>query len=230
MWYYVPNWGTIPYWVFLGGALFLDNITFEKQLVIVSALIHLFGGFSYLKDTILGKTKPNRVTWIGCAATPLIGAFAALSQGADTWATVRIFLAGFLPAMIVVASFVNKNSYWKTTKFDLMCGLLSFIALFVWLAASSPRLAIVLVVFGDGFAFLPTILKAWRYPETETRITYVASLLGVLLVIPSIPNWQIENCGFQIYLIVADLAILLGLYRAPVKAAFTRGAVRAFRE
>lgn len=210
--------------------MFLDNLTFEKQLVIVSVLMHLFGGFSYVKDTILGKTKPNRVTWIGIAAAPLIGAFAALSQGADTWATARIFLAGALPAIVVVASFVNKNSYWKTTKFDLMCGFLSFIALVVWLAASSPRLAIVLAVFGDGFAFLPTILKAWRYPETETRITYIASLIGVLLVIPSMPNWQIENCGFQIYLIVADLAILLGLYRAPVKVAFARVAGRALRE
>jgi hypothetical protein len=69
----------------------------------------------------------------------------------------------------------------------VLCGVLSLTALFFWAIADSPRTAIVLSASGDGLAALPTVIKAWRYPETETGFTYLASFISVVLVIPSIP-------------------------------------------
>lgn len=147
------------------------------------------------------------------ALAPLIGAGAALSANADIWATVRIFLAGFLPLLVLLASFANKQSYWKLSNFDIHCGALSLLALILWGVLESPRPAILLAATGDGFASLPTIVKAWKYPETETGITYIASFVSVALVIPSIPVWNIENASFQIYLLVANALLLFAMYR-----------------
>jgi len=87
------------------------------------------------------------------------------------------------------------------------------LALVVWGAIDSPRLAILFAALGDGLASIPTIIKAWKHPETETGTVYVAGLLSVILVIPSIPVWDIENSAFQIYLLIVNVVLLLAVYR-----------------
>lgn len=189
------------------------NIAFVHWLVILSAIISIAGSATYIRDTIRGKTKPNRLSWGIWALAPLISVGAAISAGADLWATSRIFLAGFIPLIIFAASFVNRQSYWKLTAFDFACGALSVAALIVWLVIDQPVLAVLFGALGDFFAAIPVIKKAWQYPETENGIIFITSLVAVLLVIPSIPEWNIVNSAFQIYLIAVNVMILIAIYR-----------------
>jgi hypothetical protein len=189
------------------------GLSWVHWLVILSALISMFGAFFYIRDTLTGTTKPNRVTWFLWATAPLIGTAAALASGASFWAIVRVFLAGFMPLLVFLASFINRQSYWRLNKFDLSCGALSVAALIVWLAADSPRSAILLAAAGDGFAAIPTLTKAWKFPETETGAMFIGSFLSSVLVMPSIPEWNIENAAFTIYLCCASGLMLLAIYR-----------------
>ena len=191
----------------------LFGITFVHWLVIVSIFISIAGATAYIRDTFTGKTKPNRVSWSLWALAPLIGTAAALSASADVWVTIRIFLAGFIPLLVFSASFVNPKAYWKLTGFDFASGVCSLLAIVVWALVGSPIYAILLAAIGDGFAALPTIRKAWRYPETETGLTYIASFVSVLLIIPSIPEWNIENSAFQIYLLIVNTLLVFAVYR-----------------
>ena len=189
------------------------GISVAHWLVVVSEVVGIGGSAAYIRDTLAGRSKPNLVSWSMWALAPLIGAAAALSADADVWATVRILLVGFLSLLILFASFINPQSYWKLGPFDFACGICALLALSVWGFASSPRLAILLAAVGDGFASLPTIRKAWSYPETETGVTYIASFISAVLIIPSIPVWNIENSAFQIYLLTANTLLLFCVYR-----------------
>lgn len=191
----------------------LRGLSFVHWLVIVSALFSIGGSAAYVRDTLAGRTKPNRVSYFLWALAPLIGTAAALSAHADVWVTVRIFLAGFMPLLIFLASFINPQSYWKLSVFDFLCGACSLLAFIVWAVIDSPRLAILLAAIGDGFACLPTLRKAWNYPETETGLAYIASFFAALLIIPSIPKWNIENSAFQVYLLIANTLLLFAVYR-----------------
>lgn len=197
----------------ISGLFNLIIMTFVHFLVLLSVLIGIAGAYAYIRDTLAGKSKPNRVSWSMWAIAPLIGTAAALSAHADPWTTARVFLAGFSPLLVFLASFVNPKSYWKLTFFDFLCGAFAVLALVVWITIDSPRLAILFAAIGDGFASLPTIYKAWKYPETETGFTYIAAFVGVLLIIPSIPVWNIENSAFQIYLLVTNALLLFAVYR-----------------
>ncbi len=191
----------------------LFGLSFVHWLVVLSALVSVTGATFYIRDTLRAKSKPNRISWSMWALAPLIGTAAAVSAGADTWATTRIFLAGFIPLLVLIASFANPKSYWKLTIFDFLCGAFSILAIIFWFFANSPLSAVLLTAIGDGAAALPTILKAWKYPETETGVTYIASLISVLLVLPSIPQWNIQNSAFQIYLLVVNTFLILAVYR-----------------
>ena len=193
-------------------------MTLIHWLVVISALVSIAGSAAYIRDTLRGKTKPNLVTWSMWALAPLIGAGAALSAGADGWVTTRIFLAGFLPLLVVLVAFANPKSYWKLTFFDFLCGACSLLALIAWLSFGLAVSAILLAAIGDGFAALPTLRKAWRFPETETGAAYIAGLLSTLLVLPSIPVWNIENSAFQIYLLTANTLLIGLVYRKAILA------------
>lgn len=196
-------------------------MVFSQWLIILSAIISVMGSTAYIRDTIAGRSKPNRISYSMWAIAPLIGAMAALSAQADVWTTIRIFLAGLLPLLVLIASLINPKSYWKITRFDIACGVCGLFALLAWGLVDSPRTAILLAAVGDGFATIPTLLKAWKYPETETGLAYVASFMSVLLVIPSISRWDIENSAFQIYLFISNGLLMLVVYRKRI-AVFSR--------
>ena len=191
-------------------------LAFEHWLVLLSVLVSCAGGYAYVRDTFRGTTKPNRISWSMWALAPLIGTGAAIAAGADVWTAVRTFMAGFIPLIVFVATFWNPQSYWKTTSFDIGCGSLSFVALLAWLFLGLPAYAVPIAALGDFFAALPTIVKAWKFPETETGFTYIASLASVLLVLPSIHVWNMENSSFQIYLLVVNVLLMVAVYRKRV--------------
>jgi hypothetical protein len=192
---------------------FYIGISLAHWLVLVSVFVSLTGAFAYIRDMFLGKSKPNLITWGLWASAPLIGAGAALSAKADVWATVRIFISGFGPLLVFLAAFIVKQGYWKLSKLDYACGSLSVIALGAWLLADSPIVAILLAAVADVFATLPTLFKAWKHPETETLYTYFVGLFTAAIVIPSIPVWNIENSAFQVYLLIANSALVLTVLR-----------------
>jgi hypothetical protein len=154
------------------------------------------------------------------ATAPLISSGAALASGADIWATVRVFLGGFLPLLVLLSSFVNPKSYWKLGRFDFSCGVFSVLALLAWGAADAPRIAILFAIAADGFATIPTLLKAWRHPESETGTFFILSFLSVLIILPSIPEWNIENAAFQVYLLIATGLLMLAVHREVILERF----------
>lgn len=189
------------------------NIPITHWLVVVSVCISIVGSAAYIRDTLAGKSKPNRVSWFLWAFVPLLGAGAGLSLHADLWATIRVIVSGLVPLAIFFVSFINPNAYWKLSKFDVLCGAVSIFALILWTVVDLPRVSILLLAIADGFAALPTIIKAWQFPETETGFTYLASLVAVILVLPSIPVWNIENSAFLIYLLLANVVLAFSVYR-----------------
>lgn len=85
-----------------------------KYLVFVGVIAQIVGIADYVKDTIKGKNKPNKVTWLLWSIAPLIATFAAISNGVRL-SVLPVFMAGFGPLLVLIASFINKNRIgnWK---------------------------------------------------------------------------------------------------------------------
>ena len=188
-------------------------MTFPQLLVIISTLLMFWGGYGYLRDTLAGRTKPNRVSWSLWALAPLISLGAAFDADADLWASIRVLIGGIVPAVIFLASFINKNSYWRLGRFDWFCGALSLAALVFWQLADSPLVAVLLATTANTLATVPTFVKAWNYPETESRLIFITSFISAILIIPAIPVWTIANSAFQIGLMLTTGALLVAIYR-----------------
>ena len=49
----------------------------------------------------------------------------------------------------------------------------------LWAITKQPVAAIALSIISDALASIPTLIKSWRYPETETPIAYITALFSV---------------------------------------------------
>lgn len=190
-------------------------IQYLPYLVILGAVVQLIGIWSYIKDTVRGDAKPNRVSWLIWSIAPLIGTAAAISDGV-TWVVLPVFMSGFGPLLVFIASFVNKNSYWKLEKFDYWCGALSLLALLLWWITKMPEVAILFAILSDGLAGIPTLVKAWKYPETENAGPFTAGLFSTLTSFAAVKIWNFSSIAFPIYLIFINVSIALAIYHRKI--------------
>jgi len=180
----------------------------DERFVIVGAVLGFIGGMSYLVDTIKGKTQPNKVSWLLWAIAPLIAFYAEIKQGVGLPALMT-FMVGFNPLLIFFASFVNKKSQWKISKFDLFCGALSIIGLILWQITQIGNLAILFAILSDGLAGIPTIVKSYREPETENYKVFLFGAINAFITLLAIKEWNFAHYGFPIYIFLICLLLFL---------------------
>ncbi|PWT74420.1 MAG: hypothetical protein C5B60_06680, partial [Chloroflexi bacterium] len=161
----------------------------NQNFVIVGAIISTVGGLSYLIDTLKGNVKPNKVSYLVWSIAPLIAFFAEMKQGVGLQSLMTLTVV-FLPFAVFVASFVNKNAKWKLTYFDVTCGALSLVGLVLWYITKSGNIAIFLSILADFLAAVPTIVKAFNYPETESAWPYFTATISAALTLLTIQMWN----------------------------------------
>jgi len=177
-----------------------------SSFVIVGTLIGAVGAMVYLVDTVKGKVKPNRVSFLLWSIAPFIAFAAQIKQGVGL-ESVMTFSTGFLPITTFAASFVNKNAEWKVTRFDLLCGFLSLVGLVLWLITKVGNVAILFSILADGLAAVPTIVKAYHYPDTELAWPWIATSFGVVLTLLTLSKITFANSGFIIYIMLVNTLI-----------------------
>jgi hypothetical protein len=193
----------------------------HPNFVIVGTLISAVGSLTYLISTVRGKVKPNRVSFLLWSIAPFIAFAAQIKQGVGLEALMT-FSAGFLPFTIFIASFVNKKAEWKLTRFDLFCGFLSVMGLILWLITKVGNIAIVFSILADGLAAVPTIVKAYKYPDTEIAWPWLATSIGVVLTLLTLTGLTFANSSFIIYLLIVNFIIFsLIQFRVGEKLGFT---------
>lgn len=187
-----------------------------EYFAIIGAVIAAAGGFYYLYETIIGKAKPNRVTWLLWGLLPMITFVAQRVQGVEglSWAS---FAAGLTPLLIVTASFFNKKAYWETQPLDYVLMGAALLGIILWLITDEPNLAILLTLIADLLAGIPTIIKSFKHPETESWKAYALSTLGFGISVASIHAFNFETSAFVVYLFAVQLLLTALTVRAPLR-------------
>ncbi|QQR52870.1 hypothetical protein IPG36_01995 [bacterium] len=183
-------------------------------LVIIGAIIQLAAISIYIRDTLRGQTRPNRMTWLLWSVAPLIATFAAISNGV-TWAVLPVFISGFGPLLVLLASFIDRQAYWKLGRLDYSCGLLAVLALVLWGITKNPEVAIIFAIASDALAAAPTIIKAWYHPHTESATPFVLSTFNALTGFTAITAWTFSAFAFPAYLVIINIVLAYSILGSP---------------
>lgn len=182
----------------------------HPNFVILGSLLNLFGASVYITQVIKGNVKPNRVSWLLWALAPLIAFTAQIKQGVGI-SSLMTFTVGFCPLLVFLASFVNKKSVWKIGRLDIACGVLSLLALVLWYITKIGNIAILFGIISDGLAAIPTIRKAFLYPETENDIEFMMGWTNALITLLTIRTWNFQHFGFPVYILIVNLILVTSI-------------------
>jgi len=177
--------------------------------IFLGAAIGALGTAVYLRDTLRGTTKPNRVTWLMWAVAPLLAAVVELNEGVGL-RVLPTFMVGFMPLLVFAASFHNPAAVWKIRRVDYACGVMSAVGTAVWLATRNGVLAISAAILADFLAGIPTMMKSWTHPQTETVYSYVGAVISMAILLLTIQHWTFEVAAFPLFIVcIASVEVFL---------------------
>lgn len=180
----------------------------DERFIILGTILGFLGSLSYIVDTVKGRVRPNRVSWFMWALAPLIAFFAEVQQGVGLHALLT-FSVGFNPLLVFIASFFNKKAQWKITKFDIWCGVLSLIGLSMWAFTRVGNIAIFFAILADGLAAVPTIVKSYKAPETESWMVFFLGFISSGITLLAIKTWDFAHYGFPLYIFAVTAIFVL---------------------
>ncbi len=125
------------------------------------------------------------------------------------------FVAGFTPFLILLASFINKKAYWKTAPRDYFLMLAAFLGIILWFLTDNANIAILFALIADLLAGIPTLIKSYKHPETESWVAYAISTLGFSIAMLAIQSFTFENVAFVTYLILMNGLLAIFSIRKP---------------
>lgn len=185
-----------------------------QYLVLIGALCSIVFGSVYLISTIQGKVQPNKVTWLLWALSPMISVIATISATGFDWAILPVFMAGFMPMLVFIASLFNKSAYWQLNLLDYLCGIVAIFAIIIWHLTNDPILAIIFSILSDAIASVPTLHKAWFYPNSEAPIYYMGGVFSSTTgILAATTHWSFSTASFPIYLLILNTSLMLIVIR-----------------
>ncbi|OGI86459.1 hypothetical protein A3A05_02820 [Candidatus Nomurabacteria bacterium RIFCSPLOWO2_01_FULL_41_12] len=186
-----------------------------ENIIYISLFTTLVGYSFYFRGIFYGQVRPNLVSWFLWMLGPFLGVFFQLKAGAGL-SVLPVFLVGFGPLVMIIVSLFRKNVFWKITRLDVFCGILSVLALVFYILTHNLGVSILFAILSDGLAAVPTIIKSWKFPETELAVGYLPGIFNNILGLFIIKNWIFSIYSFSIYIIVINIIIIFCIYRKKI--------------
>lgn len=175
---------------------------------ILSSFFILLGGLPYLRDINKKLAHPHVLSWLGWAFITALGGSAMLAEG-STWAVAILFANSLLCLSIAGYSIIKKVGVWSTGIYDYIFFGLGILGLILWQTLNLPILALICAIVADFSFGLPTIIKTYKNPASETPFVWLTATISGLLSLFALRNFGFSESAYPIYLFAFDLTVLL---------------------
>lgn len=182
----------------------------------VAAALALAATVPYIRDMLDGQTKPNVVSWFLWALAVGV-ATAAQIHIEPSWSAVLPGSVFLMDACVLVLALAGYG-YAKFAWWDAACLALSLAALALWYASGEPLIALVFGIAADATAFIPTFIKSYHEPFTETPVSWLLFGLSGLAGVGAAGVIDFSSISFALYYFVANSSLwMLIVLRQRVK-------------
>lgn len=181
----------------------------RTYLTIFTCGITILAHIPYIKDTIIGKTKPHLFSWLIWLILTSINFFLQLQYGGGYSAWI-IFVVMLVTLLIFILSL--RQGEKSITRLDIIFLVLALVSLLFWLFDTNPLTAVILATLTSIFALLPTTFKSWRRPHEETLSMYAFNSSRHFLTILTITNYTLVTLINPVVWTVLNLLMALLIF------------------
>lgn len=97
----------------------------------------------------------------------------------------------------------------------------AIVGIVLWAISDNPNLALLFSLLADMLAGIPTVIKSYRHPQSESWIAYAISTFGFGMSFLSVQTYEFQNTAFVAYVFIINgvLALLASRGHKPKHAA-----------
>lgn len=178
----------------------------DPRFVYLAAALSLYGVVDYVRATLRGDARPNRVSWGLWGLEGVLGFVVEVQQHVGL-AAVMTLMFGVGPIIVVLASFRGHHGVWRVDAFDIACGVISLVGIVFWAVANGRTVALIAFISADQVAALPTIRKSWRAPESESAKVFVLGAINSAITLMTLRHFTTGGVVFPGAIMVCDTLI-----------------------
>jgi hypothetical protein len=177
-----------------------------KAFLGVAALaLNIIGYIPYVIGIIRKKVKPHPVTW---GIWTILTTIAAVNQVSNQGGYSSLFFIS--TTVLVFTVFILSLRYGSkgVTLIDKICLTLALALLVYWLTLQETRISTLIAVIIDAIGAIPTVIKTWRHPATETYIQWMLAGIGGFLTIFTVPRLDWALLIYPFYVVVMNATVV----------------------
>lgn len=171
-----------------------------------AAALSMVAPFIYMRSILRGESKPHRTSrlvLLVCTALMVVSLVADGVTGAALW------LAGAQCLQCAVTFAMSlKYGVGGWSRLDIGCLGLATAGIVAWQTTSDPMLALAAAILADFFGFVPTLVKTWFRPETESRAFYLVDTVAGAMAIGGLATVTASSLAFPLYILGVNAAMV----------------------
>jgi hypothetical protein len=172
--------------------------------VMFAIALRLGSGSQYAWGVLKGRARPNPVTWFLWGFTSMVAFVAQLQEGVGLSA-FGTFALGLSPLVVFIISVVKNRKVSHLTPLTITCALCTFAGIILWRITSDASMAILFSIIADIFAGLPTIVKAYKDPESEYARPYLISIVSTIIILSTVQSCTFASVAFPLYMFLTNV-------------------------
>lgn len=187
----------------------------KETIAVVASLLAIIGNVPYLKDVMRGTVRPHPYTWFVWSIVSLTIFFGQLAKGAGI---------GSLPTAaseiftVIIFLFSLRYGFKEIRKIDTLFLGIALAGIIPWALTKDPTISVIVAVSIDLAAFVPTIRKTWRSPDTESPLLYATNVFRHILMLFALRSYNVATTLHSIAMIATNTlmtAIIMGKKKRP---------------
>ena len=175
-------------------------------LIIVSAVLTIAAEPLYIIDTVRGKIKPERATWLIFSVLGVIAFYGQVRLGATS---TLVFSGLDTLASFVVLGLSLKHGVGGFTLLDKYGLSVATIGLLISLLAHRPLAALLGVILADAAGMVLTVIKTYKHPATEPYLSWIFFATAALCAVFTVRQFTLGILLYPVYLVIANYSIPL---------------------
>ncbi|MCA9352131.1 hypothetical protein KC866_01955 [Patescibacteria group bacterium] len=168
---------------------------------IIGGILAVAGNLPYLNDIIKKRITPHPYTWFVWSLVSGVTFIGQVVKGAGA-ATIAFASSEIFTILIFIFSL--RYGFKNIPKRDTYFLVAALIGIVPWIILKDPTWSVMIMVTIDIIAFIPTILKTWQAPKSESPILYGSNVLRHGCALLALSQYNIATMLHSLAMIVTN--------------------------
>lgn len=177
----------------------------QAVLGVSALLLNIIGYIPYIRDIFRKIVKPHPYTW---AIWTILTSIAAINQVLNAGGYSSLFFISTALLVLLVFILSLRFGIGGASKIDRLCLLLAAILFVYWVTSKDTHISTVFAVIIDGIGAIPTVIKVYHHPESETYIQWTFAGIAGLLTMLAVPRLDWILLIYPVYVFLMNSAIV----------------------